>query len=269
MKMCGFFLPNLDSVGLIHMNGRVYDPELGRFMSADPFVQAPYNSQSYNRYSYVFNNPLSFTDPSGYTTDCNNQNAGIGHAPGGDCVEEVQVTCDSTCMEQYREQQQAQQNAINASNLSYWQSWSSQREIMINATAGLYIGLASINGGTYVWNDHEISLTDRSEGSVMTLDDAAALGGGTDQLVGLTGMYLSKTIKKGQLSIIRENNWKGFSYQSGLRKSLQYLNFGSKFLFGVGTVISAKQGVNAAGAGDNFSVFKSLLDVVMWASLEG
>jgi hypothetical protein len=47
-------------------SGRVYDPELGRFMSADPFVQAPYNSQSYNRYSYVFNNPLSFTDPSGY-----------------------------------------------------------------------------------------------------------------------------------------------------------------------------------------------------------
>ena len=44
----------------------MYDPELGRFMSADPFVQAPYNSQSYNRYSYVFNNPLSFTDPSGY-----------------------------------------------------------------------------------------------------------------------------------------------------------------------------------------------------------
>ena len=43
-------------------SGRVYDSELGRFMSADPFVQAPYNSQSYNRYSYVFNNPLSFTD---------------------------------------------------------------------------------------------------------------------------------------------------------------------------------------------------------------
>ncbi|MES2824407.1 MAG: RHS repeat-associated core domain-containing protein [Pseudomonadota bacterium] len=58
---------HLDSVGLIHMNGRVYDPELGRFMSADPFVQAPYNSQSYNRYSYVFNNPLSYTDPSGYS----------------------------------------------------------------------------------------------------------------------------------------------------------------------------------------------------------
>ncbi len=85
---------HLDAVGLIHMNGRVYDPELGRFMSADPFVQAPYNSQSYNRYSYVFNNPLSFTDPSGYSaeSDCNNQNAGVGHAPGGSCVEEVTVT---------------------------------------------------------------------------------------------------------------------------------------------------------------------------------
>jgi len=48
------------------MNGRVYDPTLGRFLSADPFVQAPTNTQSLNRYSYVFNNPLSNTDPSGF-----------------------------------------------------------------------------------------------------------------------------------------------------------------------------------------------------------
>ena len=56
----------LDSVGLIHMNGRVYDPQLGRFLSADPFVQQPKNFQSLNRYTYVFNNPLSYTDPSGF-----------------------------------------------------------------------------------------------------------------------------------------------------------------------------------------------------------
>lgn len=37
-------------------------------MSPDPFIQAPFNSQSYNRYSYVFNNPLSYTDPSGKLT---------------------------------------------------------------------------------------------------------------------------------------------------------------------------------------------------------
>ena len=56
----------VDSVGVIHMNGRIYDPKLGRFLQADPVVQAPKNSQSLNRYSYVLNNPLSYTDPSGY-----------------------------------------------------------------------------------------------------------------------------------------------------------------------------------------------------------
>ena len=48
------------------MNGRIYDPTLGRFLQADPHIQAPKNSQSYNRYAYVLNNPLSYTDPSGY-----------------------------------------------------------------------------------------------------------------------------------------------------------------------------------------------------------
>ncbi|OYU12055.1 MAG: hypothetical protein CFE38_09720 [Comamonadaceae bacterium PBBC1] len=57
---------HLDEVGLIHMNGRVYDPLIGRFMSADPFIQSPGNLQSYNRYAYVMNNPLAFGDPSGY-----------------------------------------------------------------------------------------------------------------------------------------------------------------------------------------------------------
>ena len=57
----------LPEVGLIHMNGRVYDPTLGRFLSADPSIQAPENLQDYNRYSYVLNNPLVFTDPSGYS----------------------------------------------------------------------------------------------------------------------------------------------------------------------------------------------------------
>ncbi len=50
------------------MNGRVYDPTLGRFLTPDPYVQAPTLSQSWNRYSYVWNNPLRNTDPSGYLT---------------------------------------------------------------------------------------------------------------------------------------------------------------------------------------------------------
>lgn len=52
--------------GLIHMNGRVYDPTVGRFLSVDPVFQAPTNSQSVNPYSYVMNNPLSLVDPTGY-----------------------------------------------------------------------------------------------------------------------------------------------------------------------------------------------------------
>ncbi|MCU7796533.1 MAG: VCBS repeat-containing protein [Candidatus Thiodiazotropha sp. (ex Myrtea spinifera)] len=57
---------HVDEMGIIHMNGRIYDPELGRFLSADPNIQAPLNSQSHNRYSYVWNNPLKYTDPSGF-----------------------------------------------------------------------------------------------------------------------------------------------------------------------------------------------------------
>jgi RHS repeat-associated protein len=53
-------------VGLLNMNGRVYDPGIGRFLSADPNVQFVADLQSYNRYSYVQNNPLRYTDPTGY-----------------------------------------------------------------------------------------------------------------------------------------------------------------------------------------------------------
>lgn len=57
---------HLDGLGLIHMNGRIFDPTLARFTSADPHIQHPGNMQSYNRYSYVLNNPLIYTDPTGY-----------------------------------------------------------------------------------------------------------------------------------------------------------------------------------------------------------
>jgi|FLYM01.1.fsa_nt_gi hypothetical protein len=52
------------------MNGRVYDYNIGRFYSVDPVIQAPGNSQSLNPYSYIMNNPLAGTDPTGYVADC-------------------------------------------------------------------------------------------------------------------------------------------------------------------------------------------------------
>jgi RHS repeat-associated protein len=56
----------LDLLDLVHMNGRIYDPLLGKFLSADPLIQDPMNGQSYNRYSYVLNNPTNLTDPTGF-----------------------------------------------------------------------------------------------------------------------------------------------------------------------------------------------------------
>jgi RHS repeat-associated protein len=62
----------LDNLGLIHMNGRVYDPAIGRFLSADPFMDFGTGGQAINRYAYVGNNPLAFTDPTGFDADGSN-----------------------------------------------------------------------------------------------------------------------------------------------------------------------------------------------------
>lgn len=60
---------HLDELDFIHMNARVYDPDIGRFLSADPTVPGFYNPQAYNRYAYTLNNPLNFTDKTGFRTD--------------------------------------------------------------------------------------------------------------------------------------------------------------------------------------------------------
>ena len=57
---------HIDGMSLINMNGRVYDPLIGSFLSVDPFIQAPDNWLNYNRYMYCFGNPLKYTDPSGH-----------------------------------------------------------------------------------------------------------------------------------------------------------------------------------------------------------
>ncbi len=56
-----------DEIGLINMKGRIYDPKARHFLTPDPFVQAPLFSQSHNRYSYAWNNPTTFIDPSGFS----------------------------------------------------------------------------------------------------------------------------------------------------------------------------------------------------------
>lgn len=59
----------LDNLNFVHMNGRVFEPVLGRFLSADPFTPGILGSQAPNRYAYVGNRPHFFTDPSGFDPD--------------------------------------------------------------------------------------------------------------------------------------------------------------------------------------------------------
>jgi len=73
------------SMGLNHMNGRVEDAILGRFLSPDPHVPDPSNPQSYNRYSYVNNNPLSLVDPSGFDDEDPYANSGDPQRCEGNC----------------------------------------------------------------------------------------------------------------------------------------------------------------------------------------
>jgi RHS repeat-associated protein len=80
----------LDGVGLVHMNGRVYDPVIGRFLSRDPLVDGRV-SQGANGYAYVWNNPLTLNDPSGYEVSADDIKKQWEDAGGGR-NEEVVVT---------------------------------------------------------------------------------------------------------------------------------------------------------------------------------
>jgi RHS repeat-associated protein len=74
---------HLPLFGLINMNGRIYDPLIGRVLSSDNYVQSAYNSQHYNRYAYCHNNPLKYKDPSGEFTFWDDALAfGIGFVVG-------------------------------------------------------------------------------------------------------------------------------------------------------------------------------------------
>jgi len=101
---------HLQAIGLIHMNGRLYDPKLHRFLQPDNNIQDPYNTQNYNRYGYVLNNPLKYTDPSGESFEF----PGGGSPQGGGSGSDTSGLSDN--------QQSAIGSAI-ATLVNNWDEW--------------------------------------------------------------------------------------------------------------------------------------------------
>jgi RHS repeat-associated protein len=95
----------IDGANIVHMNGRIYDDTLARFLQADPIIQDPTMLGSLNRYSYVWNNPLNATDPSGFQGfkqevddnkihDTRAKRAGRNESHGGSTKT---ISCDKGC----------------------------------------------------------------------------------------------------------------------------------------------------------------------------
>lgn len=70
---------------LYYYNARWYDPTIGRFLQADTIVPGPTNPQAFNRYSYVSNNPVNYTDPSGHIC-VSDDGSGNEYTTSGDCA---------------------------------------------------------------------------------------------------------------------------------------------------------------------------------------
>ena len=73
---------HIDMFDMVNMDGRIYDPVVGCFLTPDPFVQAPGFTQSLNRYAYCLNNPLSLVDLSGYSWISRNWKSLVSAAVG-------------------------------------------------------------------------------------------------------------------------------------------------------------------------------------------
>ncbi|WP_369276479.1 RHS repeat-associated core domain-containing protein [Streptomyces sp. R11] len=69
-----------DELNLVNMRARLYDPTLGRFTTPDTIATGANPTQAYNRYAYVSNNPLKYTDPTGHQ-ECSGSNCNIPECP--------------------------------------------------------------------------------------------------------------------------------------------------------------------------------------------
>jgi len=205
---------HLDNVSLIHMNGRLLDPKLGRVISPDPFVQAPLYSQNYNRYAYAFNNPLRYVDPSGFgacdffSFFCGIPNWLHEHSPGGpDCDAEhcspsfggytpaIDMSGYYDALQQFMAQQQYQQwqsflATIPSGQFGFWQTdEKGQKPIVFtrppDSWSTMQLGMAIASG--------EVSLSGLFAPNVVALGDRGVPGSFGANLAG-AGKVVANTV---------------------------------------------------------------------------
>ncbi len=251
------------------MNGRVYDPELGRFMSADPFVQAPYNSQSYNRYSYVFNNPLSYTDPSGFVSM-----SMIGYIYAdyagrrGDYnsndrpPEGTTTTCDAECQRAHNNRQ----NALNQWNYESWSTWhavnthNQQWEYMNGSAYNLanFWGKVAFDlaaGSPDVNNSNSVGSFDASTVAFW----AGTTGFAFEQTRGYVGIHRANYLTDWRFY---PNGWTGNGYMSTTALAGLGKNLGA-FGFGIGTLTDAKKIADAKSGEKNKALASAIWNLAV------
>jgi RHS repeat-associated protein len=196
----------LDNVGLVHMNGRLQDPILGRFATADPFISEPGFTQNYNRYSYVYNNPIRFVDPSGFNcedsdekpaaTDANGdgipddggrQDGSTSAAGAAACMREILVRADPQC--------NANCMRLVVQLTAQWTSYLATLNLAVQAGLSALPGTAK--GGSSSSNDGELQGEGESDCSDALVDignwfqDTAKKAGNVSMKLWGTGVVIS------------------------------------------------------------------------------
>ncbi|MBY6239087.1 RHS repeat-associated core domain-containing protein [Vibrio harveyi] len=172
----------LHEFGLIHMGGRIYDPKLRRFISPDPIINDRTESSSYNLYSYVFNNPMKYTDPSGFVAaEASVSDSGVGPDISGDSLGTGDDSRDIE--EQGSETAQGDEGTNNSDGFSF--------SNFVEAVSKIAAELTREISDAFRPNEYEVSLTLATLGSPVPFDDilAGSYWAGKGAVAVISGTY--------------------------------------------------------------------------------
>jgi len=278
---------HLDNLGLINMNGRVYDPQLARFLSPDPFIHSTSFTQGLNRYSYVINNPLKYTDPSGYmpqwvSDDWARSGGGTGYTGYDPSDYDVPFSSSYYMWNDYTDSGMSKfgvsfgdysgfvnsgveiktfdnpRNIISITTIeTKWYQNKGENGAMVytGTTQKMFIewGVDALP-----WNSTDNSSTiPMVQGGLF----AAGITAGASELSFVANGMWKGANKKWYPTSWGGNQWAGARANALSRAGA--FKMASRFTFGVSTLLSAYEGYNAWQVGDYGGVFKSGFDITM------